>query len=108
MGTKHDLLIADFIARITDYGLWYLYIRDPRPYPARGWPDLTILGLRGVLYREIKTPGDVLRPMQRWVGNRLLAAGHDWAVWTRAELDSGQADAELAAIAQLPAGTTND
>lgn len=84
---------------------------DDKRRIGRGWPDLVLIGPRGVLFRELKTRGqytpvardDDLSADQRAVGRDLAAAGMDWAVWRPADLRDGRVGRELAAIA--PAGT---
>lgn len=96
---NHRQIVAASVAQITSTGLWYLSVADSRRLDTPGgWPDLTIIGRRGVRFREVKAPGDIVRPMQRWVGNRLLAAGLDYAVWTEHDLIGGQVSDELGAI----------
>lgn len=55
------------------------------PYDSRrsepGFPDLTIVGRAGVLFRELKTTRGRLTPAQRkWIG-ALNEAGADADVW---------------------------
>ena len=48
---------------------------------APGFPDLVIVGRRGVLWRELKTERGRLRPEQEMWLSRLTRAGQDAAVW---------------------------
>jgi hypothetical protein len=69
----------------------------------KGFPDLTIYGPGGVLYRELKTeagmqPGNGLRPDQTTWKYRLMALGMDWAIWTPKDLASGLIESELSSI----------
>jgi hypothetical protein len=64
----------------------------------RGWPDLTIGGKGGVLFRECKNQYNDTRPEQDMWGWYLRKAGCDWAVWRPADWDSGRVRAELEAI----------
>ncbi len=64
----------------------------------RGFPDLVLIGRRGVLYRELKVPPDDLTREQRVIGYRLTASGQDYAVWTEADLASGLVWAQVNAI----------
>jgi hypothetical protein len=63
-----------------------------------GWPDLALCGRRGLLFRELKTAAGRLSVTQRQWGDRLCAAGADWAVWRPADLISGRIACELQAI----------
>ena len=46
-----------------------------------GFPDLVLVGRRGVIYRELKTlTGRVQREQAKWL-SALTAAGADAAVW---------------------------
>lgn len=60
----------------------------------RGWPDLVIIGPAAVLFRELKARGK-LSPQQRWTGERMLAAGLDFAIWRPADWESGMIDNQL-------------
>jgi hypothetical protein len=62
----------------------YCYSRRSQP----GFPDLVIIGSRGVLWRELKVPPDTLRSGQVKLGYRLQASGQDWGVWIPADLRS--------------------
>jgi hypothetical protein len=61
----------------------------------RGFPDLVLIGARGIRYRELKVPPDGLTSEQRAIGYRILAAGGDWAVWTPEDWASGLIEREL-------------
>jgi len=64
----------------------------------RGYPDLTIVGRRGILWRELKTERGKLSSEQTICIYALRAAGGDAGVWRPADLYSGRIAAELAAI----------
>jgi len=84
-------------------GLYRFHVGNPRQAECPGgWPDDVIIGDRGVLIRENKSPAGTLTPVQRWIGKRMLDAGLDWAVWTPADAWSGLIDAQLAAVAWAP------
>jgi hypothetical protein len=68
---------------------------------ARGWPDSTIIGER-VIYRELKTATGRLSPEQRDVGDRLRAAGQDWAIWRPGQWLSGEIETELRLLKGQP------
>ncbi len=78
-------------------GLLRYHTHDSRRSP-RGYPDLTICGPRGVLFRELKTQrGKVTYEQQEWL-DALTLAGQNAGVWRPASLLSGAIAAELAAI----------
>ncbi len=96
---NHRALVAEIKQRIKARKLWYLCAADSRRIDSPGgWPDFIVIGVGGVLEREVKTDGDVLRPLQRWIGARLVSAGHNWSTWTAADLASGRVDRELDAL----------
>jgi len=63
-----------------------------------GFPDLVIIGRRGVLWRELKIPPDTVTSEQRLLGYKLLANDQDWKIWTPAELASEEIIRELEMI----------
>ena len=81
-----------------DLGLWGYHTRNSIG-SERGWPDWTILGPAGGLFRELKSQRGQLSIDQRRVGSRLERAGFDWAVWRPADLISGVVAAQLSRIA---------
>lgn len=71
----------------------------------RGFSDLFLCGDSGVMFRELKSLDGVNRGVRgRQVDWKydLLAAGQDWAIWSPADLSSGQIARELDELA----GTT--
>lgn len=63
-----------------------------------GYPDLTIAGLHGLLFRELKTArGKVSKAQAMW-GAMLREGGADWAVWRPADLWDGRVQREVQAI----------
>lgn len=64
----------------------------------KGYPDLTIAGPGGVLFRELKSARGVLSPEQKRWRDRLAASGADFAVWQPADLHSGRIEQELRAL----------
>lgn len=76
-----------------------LGVRWFHPYDSRrsqpGWPDLTLVGVAGICFRELKTEHGELRPEQREWADVLRAAGQDWSVWRPSDLASGRIEAEL-------------
>jgi hypothetical protein len=95
-----DSLDAHVRKLMDDLGLWG-YHPQISIGSRRGWPDWTIIGSR-ILYRELKSETGDLRPDQRKVGDRILAAGGDWDVWRPSDLLSHRIQHELAAIARWP------
>lgn len=64
----------------------------------KGYPDLTMVGPRGMLFRELKSARGPTAPEQKaWLA-RLTATGADAAIWRPADLKSGRIEAELRAI----------
>jgi len=54
-----------------------------------GWPDwVFVKDGRQPKFRELKTETGRVSRHQRWWGDKLLAAGLDWAVWRPSMLDS--------------------
>lgn len=88
--------VRDLLKR---HGLYGYHTTDSRWSTARGFPDWVIIGRRGILWRELKSPWGQLTPDQRRVRNLLVAAGADWDVWRPADLESGRIDREMSAIA---------
>lgn len=77
--------------------LWYYHIPDSRLAPA-GWPDLTIIGPGGILFRELKTATGRLRTQQRHIIDILTAIHEDVDVWRPDDLTSGRIIRELDVI----------
>lgn len=80
-----------------------VYGRYRTPYAknstGKGWPDLTVVGPCGALFRELKRDGEYAKPEQRiWLA-ALTKAGLDAGVWKTADWESGRIEAELATIA---------
>lgn len=69
----------------------------------KGWPDLTVVGPGGALFRELKQDGRYPTAEQRlWIAS-LTTAGLDAAVWKVADWDSGRIESELKAITKAVA-----
>ena len=64
----------------------------------KGWPDWSLIGARGMLFRENKSSAGKLTAEQRTVGYALQALGHDWDVWRPADVIRGRIEAELRGI----------
>jgi hypothetical protein len=65
----------------------------------RGFPDLLLIGARGVLWRELKSWRGALTAEQRGFGSRLISAKQDWATWRPHDLVNGTIRRQLDAIA---------
>ena len=83
---RHDFLQQEIVKAcvLMKLHVHYCGMRHSQP----GWPDLVIVGTRGVLFRELKVPPDQLNSAQRALGYNLLASGMNWAVWTPDDLAS--------------------
>jgi hypothetical protein len=84
---------------IKDLGLHAFHAADSRRSWGRGYPDLTIAGRGGMLWRECKTESGSLAPEQRQWGDALKRAGQNWRVWRPADLLDGSIGRELASVA---------
>lgn len=93
----HSHLQAQIVEVCNEYGL-HVHACDMRRSRA-GFPDLVILGARGVLWREIKIPPDELSSAQKQVKYTLIAARMNWAVWTPDDLANGTIHLQLEGIA---------
>jgi hypothetical protein len=64
-----------------------------------GFPDLVLVGRRGVLFAELKSADGRLSEDQRTWRDRLLAAGQEWRLWRPADLASGLIEEDLQRLA---------
>lgn len=64
----------------------------------KGYPDLTIVGPGGVLFRELKSERGIVAPEQKAWLDDLAAGGADAGVWRPADLRSGRISTELRAL----------
>ncbi len=88
MGSLHT---AHFRPGLTQTGNWRTAVSGD----GKGWPDLTIVGPGGVLFRELKAERGSLKPDQKsWIG-WLTEAGADVAVWKPRDWHSGRILIEL-------------
>lgn len=69
-------------------GLLYYHTHDSRRSEP-GFPDLVIVGLSGILFRELKSRQGQLTPEQRRWGSRITAGRGNWAVWRPVDWQSG-------------------
>jgi hypothetical protein len=77
---------------------WRIPGASAREGSSRGFPDWTIVGGGGFLFREAKS-ADGRRSMAqiRW-GKKITQAGGDYAVWRPADWDNGTVTRELEAL----------
>lgn len=80
-------------------GLLSFHSTDSRRDIGKGFPDLVIVGPRGVLFAEEKDGGGQLKPDQVTWKYRLLAGGARWVLWRPRDWDTGRIEAELRRIA---------
>lgn len=92
---------------LEDFGLFGYHPYDSRR-SVKGWPDWTILGPGGALFRELKAEAGRLTVEQRRVGSRLAEAGLNWGVWRPAELLGGTIAQQLARIASKQAAYAHE
>jgi hypothetical protein len=90
------LHVAHFRPAQAKSGRWLTAVQGD----GKGYPDLTIAGPGGVMWRELKTDRGVLRPEQKvWIA-RLVESSADAAVWKPRDLQSGRIAGELQALAR--------
>jgi hypothetical protein len=94
-------LMEQIRALVKDLGLLAFHATDSRRSWGRGYPDLTITGRGGTIFRECKTGSGSLSAEQRQWGQALQASGERWSVWRPRHLVSGQIGRELADLAAL-------
>ena len=82
------------------YRLHGFHAHDSRKSAGPGFPDWTICGTGGLIFRELKSETGQLSPEQRRWRNVLVAAGQDWAVWRPEDLRTGRIVRELQAVAR--------
>ena len=68
----------------------------------KGWPDWSLIGTGGMIFRENKSASGKCTPEQRAVGYALQALGMDWDVWRPADVISGRIERELRALTARP------
>lgn len=95
MAAVHGIRTVHFRAAKTERG-W----RTPVQGDGKGWPDLVLVGPRGVLFRELKSrAGLPTAEQQAWLG-ALGDAGQNAGVWRPADLRSGRILTELRAVSR--------
>ncbi len=75
--------------------------KNQKNVSVKGWPDWTIRGPHGVLFRELKSQRGRVEPEQREWLDALAADGADVGVWRPSDLLSGRIQRELMAISRL-------
>lgn len=90
------LTVAHFRpARVVDRRTGRETWRTPVQADGKGYPDLTIVGPGGVLFRELKSATGTLSPEQRiWI-YKLDEADADIGTWRPEDLRSGRIEREL-------------
>lgn len=81
-------LLKEVQARCDKLGLYHYHPTDSRR-DRRGFPDLVIVGPRGVIFAELKSASGKLEPDQRRWGTMLSSAGEVWTIWRPGTLHSG-------------------
>jgi hypothetical protein len=87
-------------------GLLRYHTFNSRKSPS-GFPDLVLVGPRGVLFRELKRQSEKPTPAQEDWLRALREAGQDADVWRPADLLSKRVARELTAIAGIKVAATN-
>jgi hypothetical protein len=88
------LLVAHFRPAQSQSGRWLTAVQGD----GKGYPDLTIVGPGGVMWRELKSATGATSPEQRVWLSALTEAGVDAGVWKPRDLASGRIAAELSAL----------
>lgn len=97
----HRLHVAHFRAAMTGKGRWV----TPVGADGKGYPDLTIVGAGGVIWRELKADQGRLSAEQKLWIQRLVEAGADVAVWRPRDLADGTIAGALGRLAKPRAVT---
>ena len=93
-------LLARVVLLMDELGLAWHHCYEPRCCGGSpGWPDLTIAGSGGIVFRELKSEDGRVTLKQRQLGRRILAAGGNWGVWRPVNLDSGSIESVLRHLA---------
>lgn len=90
----NHLTVAHFRPAQSKTGRWLTAVQGD----GKGYPDLTIIGPGGVMWRELKSATGAVSPSQRVWLDVLTAAGADAGVWKPRDLTSGRIAAELSAL----------
>jgi hypothetical protein len=89
--------LKSLIRQAADLRGLYRFTVPPDPRIERGFPDLTLLGSNGLVFREIKDAYREVTPDQQAWGARLndVLGGDSWHVWRPADWVSGEIEACL-------------
>lgn len=107
----HERTLVSLIRkRCAELGLHHLALTTYRipgantagPGP-KGYPDFTIAGPGGVLFRECKAASRRSLAQIAW-GSALAAGGADYAIWRPEDWESGRIEAELRHVAGILQG----
>lgn len=94
MARLFGLRVAHFRPALSQSGRWHTAVAAD----GKGYPDLTIVGPGGILFRELKTDRGAIRPEQKqWLAT-LGFAGANAGVWRPANLHDGTIERELRAV----------
>ena len=103
-----DSLEANLRKLMKDLGLTGFHVeksldveKNRKNVSVKGWPDWTIRGPRGVLFRELKSQRGKVEPEQQEWLDALTGSGADAGVWRPSDLHSGRMQRELVAISGL-------
>ena len=94
-------LMEHIRALVAGLGLHAFHAADSRRSWGRGYPDLTIVGRGGCIWRECKTEHGGLSPEQRQWGDTLKHAGQNWRTWRPRDLLDGSIGRELTGLAAI-------
>lgn len=94
MCRRLSLRTAHFRPALSKSGRWMTAVQGD----GKGWPDLTIVGPGGVLFRELKAEGKYPEPEQRLWLEALTVAGANVGVWKPHHLTEGLIEQQLKAL----------
>ncbi|WP_433731113.1 VRR-NUC domain-containing protein [Actinoplanes sp. CA-051413] len=94
MAKRMGVLAAHFRPAQSQTGRWLTAVQGD----GKGYPDVTLVGKGGVLFRELKAArGSLSREQKVWLA-ALEEAGADMGVWRPVDLQSGRIEAEIRAV----------